>query len=126
MARPRKPVPPVTRMRTRRHLRMPAVEFNLADLFEAVADTVPAREALVCGATRLTYADLDDRATRLANALADRGVGPSDHVGLWLYNGNEYLEGMLAAFKLRAVPINVNYRYVADELRYLFVDADLK
>src|SRR5438309_2711572 len=102
------------------------MEWNLADLFEAVADAVPEREALVCGDVRLSYADLDERATRLANALADRGVGPGDHVGLWLYNGNEYLEGMLAAFKLRAVPINVNYRYVADELRYLFTDADLK
>ena len=102
------------------------MEWNLADLFEAVADAIPEREALVCGTTRLTYAGLDERATRLANGLADRGVGPNDHVGLWLYNGNEYLEGMLAAFKLRAVPINVNYRYVADELRYLFVDADLK
>src|SRR5207248_5853447 len=102
------------------------MEWNLADLFEAVADAVPEREALVCGDVRLTYAELDERATRLANALADRGVGAEDHVGLWLYNGNEYLEGMLAAFKLRAVPINVNYRYVADELRYLFTDADLK
>ena len=102
------------------------MEWNLADLFEAVADAVPEREALVCGDVRLSYAELDERATRLANALADRGVGAEDHVGLWLYNGNEYLEGMLAAFKLRAVPINVNYRYVADELRYLFVDADLK
>src|SRR5437660_318204 len=102
------------------------MEWNLADLFEAVAEAVPERGALVCGDLSLTYAELDERATRLANALADRGVGAEDHVGLWLYNGAEYLEGMLAAFKLRAVPINVNYRYVADELRYLFVDADLK
>jgi acyl-CoA synthetase (AMP-forming)/AMP-acid ligase II len=102
------------------------VEFNLADLFEAVVDAVPEREAIVDGDTRLTYADLDDRANRLAHALASHGIGAGDHVGLWLYNGKEYLEGMLAAFKLRAVPINVNYRYVADELRYLFTDADLK
>jgi acyl-CoA synthetase (AMP-forming)/AMP-acid ligase II len=102
------------------------MEFNLADLFEAVADAVPDREAIVFGDVRLTYRDLDERATRLAHVLAAGGIGPGDHVGLWLYNGNEYLEGMLAAFKLRAVPINVNYRYVADELRYLFADADLK
>src|SRR5438132_11888485 len=102
------------------------MEWNLADLFEAVADAVPERGALVCGDLRLTYAELDERATRLANALADRGVGAEDHVGLWLYNGAEYLEGMLAAFKLRAVPINVNYRYVADELRYLLDDSDSK
>ena len=99
------------------------MNFNLADLFERVADTVPEREALVCGDRRFTYGELDERATRLAHALADRGVAPGDHVGLWLHNDVEYLEGMLAAFKLRAVPINVNYRYVADELRYLFDDS---
>jgi acyl-CoA synthetase (AMP-forming)/AMP-acid ligase II len=99
--------------------------FNLADLFEVAAAAVPDREAAVCGSRRLTYADLDDRANRLASVLADAGVGVGDHVGLHLYNGTEYLEGMLAAFKLRAVPINVNYRYVAEELRYLFNDADL-
>src|SRR5438067_93965 len=102
------------------------ITFNLANLFEAVADTVPGREAVVFGDVRLTYRELDERATRLAHALAARGIGPADHVGLWIYNGNEYLEGMLAAFKLRAVPVNVNYRYVEDELRYLFADADLK
>ena len=102
------------------------MQFNLADLFEAVADAVPEREAIVFGDVRLTYRDLDERATRLAHVLAAHGIGAGDHVGLWLYNGNEYLEGMLAAFKLAAVPVNVNYRYVADELRYLFTDADLK
>lgn len=99
--------------------------FNLADLFESVADVLPHEEALVCGHVRLSYAGLDERATRLAHALAERGVGAGDWVGLHLYNGNEYLEGMLACYKLRAVPVNVNYRYVEDELRYLFDDADL-
>jgi acyl-CoA synthetase (AMP-forming)/AMP-acid ligase II len=99
--------------------------FNLADLFEAVADAVPDREAVVCDGRRLSFAEVDDRATRLAHVLADRGIGPGTHVGLHLFNGNEYLEAMLACFKLRAVPVNVNYRYVADELRYLFADADL-
>ncbi|HEX4979372.1 MAG TPA: acyl-CoA synthetase [Acidimicrobiales bacterium] len=99
--------------------------FNLADLFERVADAIGDREAVVCGERRLTFAQLDERATRLAHVLAGRGIGPGDHVGLHLYNSTEYLEGMLAAFKLRAVPVNVNYRYVADELRYLFDDADV-
>ena len=72
------------------------------------------------------YADADERATRLAHHLAARGIGAGDHVALYLYNGTEYLEGMLAAFKLRAVPINVNYRYVEDELRYLLDDCDAK
>ena len=100
------------------------MEYNLADLWERVADTVPDHEALVYADRRLTFAEEDERATRLANALAARGVGPGDHVALYLYNSTEYLEGMLAAFKLRAVPINVNYRYVEDELRYLLDDAD--
>jgi 3-oxocholest-4-en-26-oate---CoA ligase len=100
------------------------VEFNLADLWERVVDTVPDHEAFVHGARRLTFAQADERATRLAHALASRGIGPGDHVALYLYNGVEYLEGMLAALKLRAVPVNVNYRYVEDELRYLLTDAD--
>jgi 3-oxocholest-4-en-26-oate---CoA ligase len=87
--------------------------FNIADLFEAVADAVPDHEAVVCDGRRLTFAELDDRATRLAHALPGLGVRPGDHVGLHLYNGNEYLEAMLACFKLRAVPVNVNYRYVS-------------
>ena len=99
--------------------------FNLAELFETVAATVPEREAIIHGDRRLTYAALDDRAGRLAAVLAAAGVGPGDHVGLHLWNSTEYLEGMLAAFKLRAVPVNINYRYVTDELRYLFEDAGL-
>jgi 3-oxocholest-4-en-26-oate---CoA ligase len=102
------------------------MEFNLADLWERVVDTVPDHEALVCGDRRLTYRAADERANRLAHALAARGIGPGDHVALYLYNGTEYIEGMLAAFKLRAVPINVNYRYVEHELRYLLDDADVR
>ncbi len=100
------------------------MEFNVADLLERVADTVPDHLALVCAERRLTYAELDARANRLAHALQARGVGAGDHVALYLFNSTEYLEGMLAAFKIRAVPINVNYRYVEDELRYLLDDAD--
>src|SRR3979409_1816478 len=102
------------------------MEFNLADLWERVVDCVPDHEAMVCGTRRLTYAQTDDRADRLAHHLESLGIGPGDHVALYLYNGTEYLEGMLASFKLRAVPINVNYRYVEDELRYLLADADAK
>ncbi len=93
--------------------------FNLADLFESVVDALPDREVLVSSERRLTYLELDARANRLAHHLRARGVGPGDHLGLQLSNGTEYLEGMLAAYKLRAVPINVNYRYVEGELRYL-------
>ncbi len=92
------------------------MEFNLADLFESVADTVPDQTALVSGARRLTYAQLDRRANRLAHYLETAGIGPGDRFGVQLVNGTEYLEVMLACFKIRAIPINVNYRYVAAEL----------
>ncbi|MBP7628990.1 MAG: AMP-binding protein [Acidimicrobiales bacterium] len=97
--------------------------WNLGDLFEAVADAVPDREAVVTPQRRLTYAPLEDRTNRLAHVLERAGVGPGDHVALVLRNGNEYLEAMFAAFKLRAVPVNVNTRYTADELEYLLGDA---
>ncbi|MEX2394102.1 MAG: acyl-CoA synthetase [Actinomycetota bacterium] len=99
--------------------------FNLADLFELVADACGDREALIAGDRRLTYRELDERANRLAHHLQSLGVGHGDHVGLHLLNGTEYAEGMLACFKIRAVPINVNFRYVTDELKHLFDDADL-
>ena len=99
--------------------------FNLADLFELVADAVPDREVIVSPARRLTFAELDERANRLANVLTASGISAGDHIGLQLLNGSEYLEGMLAAFKLSAVPVNVNFRYVENELRHLYDDADL-
>jgi acyl-CoA synthetase (AMP-forming)/AMP-acid ligase II len=105
---------------------MPEPTLNLADLWELVLPHVAERTALVVDDRSATYAELDERANRLANHLAATGIGPGDHVGCYLYNGPEYVETMLAAYKLRAVPVNVNYRYVADELRYLCADADLK
>ncbi|MFE7117501.1 acyl-CoA synthetase [Streptomyces sp. NPDC057654] len=108
------------------------MEYNLADLFESIVDAVPDREALVfadhpgTGAERrLTYAQLDAAANRLGHHLAERGVRPGDHVGLHLYNGVEYLQTLWACLKIRAVPVNVNYRYVEEELAYLYRDADL-
>lgn len=99
--------------------------FNIADLFEMVADTIPEREALICGDKRATFAQLEERSNRLAHYLQGQGVSAGDHVGLYMYNCNEYLEGMLACFKIRAVPVNVNYRYVDEELLYIFDNADL-
>src|SRR5207249_1384711 len=72
------------------------VEFNLADLFESVVDAIPDREALVCGDRRLTYRQLEERANRLAHHLQRAGLEPGQHVGLYLYNGTEYVEAMLA------------------------------
>ncbi|HEX6476225.1 MAG TPA: acyl-CoA synthetase [Acidimicrobiales bacterium] len=103
----------------------PPRTFNLCDLFELVADAIPEHQAMVAGGRRLTYRELDDRANRLAHHLASSGVRAGDHVGLQLLNGTEYVEAMLGAFKIRAVPININYRYVDAELAHLFDDADL-
>lgn len=100
-----------------------SLSYNLADQWEAVSDRVGDREAIVCGERRLTYSQLEERANRLANHLISVGVGAGDFVGCYLTNGTEYLETLLACFKLRAVPVNINYRYVAEELRYLLVDS---
>ena len=100
--------------------------FNLADLFEVVADACPERLALVAGDVRLTYDGLDRQANRVAHHLLDRGVGPGDHVGIYAWNRAEWVESMIACYKARAVPINVNYRYVEAELAYLFDNADLR
>src|SRR5581483_6930242 len=104
------------------------MERNLPDIFEIVVDAAPDREALVVGfgAVRLTYAELDGRANRLARHLAGAGIGPGHHVAAYLYNGAEFVETMLAAFKLRAAVVNVNYRYVAAELDYLLRDSDAR
>ncbi|MGZ4676152.1 MAG: acyl-CoA synthetase [Acidimicrobiia bacterium] len=101
------------------------MDWNFADMFEGVADVVPDNLALVCGDRRYTYAELDERSTRLANHLIGAGVAVGDHVGIYAYNGPEWIEAMLGIWKARAVPINVNYRYVEAELAYLFDNADL-
>ena len=102
-----------------------AVEFNLADLFEAAVDAFADREYIVADGRRITYGHLEERANRLAHHLAAAGVGPGDHVGIYALNSAEWVETAWAVFKLRAVWININYRYVEDELRYLFSNADL-
>jgi fatty-acyl-CoA synthase len=101
------------------------MDFNLADLFERIADTVPERTAVVTPEHTVSYAALDERASRFAHYLLDIGVRPGDHVGIHSYNRPEWCEAMIGCYKARAVPINVNYRYVPDELRYLFDNADL-
>jgi acyl-CoA synthetase (AMP-forming)/AMP-acid ligase II len=97
---------------------------QLADILETMADTIPDRVALYAGDVTLTYAQLDERATRLANHLAASGVGVGDHVGVHSTNRAEWVETYYACFKLRAVPININYRYVESELRYLYDNSD--
>ena len=110
--------------------------FNLATVNEAIADAVPDREAIVFRDRRITYRQLTARTRRLANFLIGRGLGAhtgrdalgdwesgQDHLGIYLYNGNEYLEAMIGAYKARVAPFNVNYRYVDEELVYLLNDA---
>ena len=113
--------------------------YNLAAIHEAIAAAVPDRECLVFRDRRLSWSGITDRTRRLAavlrahqlgchrerNALAPWESG-QDHIALYLYNGNEYLEAMLGAYKARCAPINVNYRYVEQELSDLFADAEAR
>lgn len=112
------------------------MDYNLATINEAIAEAISDREAIVFRDRRFTYADFTRRTRRLANLLIEHGFGchterdalngwrsGQDHLGIYLYNGNEFLEGMLGAFKARVAPFNVNYRYVDEELVYLLNNA---
>ncbi|PJK30833.1 acyl-CoA synthetase [Minwuia thermotolerans] len=111
----------------------------LAPLHEAVAAALPEREAIVFRDRRLTYAEVAERSRRLANFLLSQDItihrprselenweSGQDHVALYMFNCNEYVEALLGGYKARAVPFNVNYRYVREELEYLLNDADAK
>jgi len=101
------------------------VSHNIADLVEHAIDLVPERVALADGTRSVTYAELEDRANRLAHYLQAQGVRPGDKVGIYSRNTIEAVEAMVAIFKARAVMINVNYRYVENELQYIFDNSDL-
>jgi len=114
----------------------PEVAFNLSTVFDTVASAVPDNEVLVWRDRRFTYRQMNERVDRVADYLAAQGIGchtprselaghesGQDHVGLYLSNCNEYLECMIGAYRARAAPFNINYRYVTEELRYLFEDA---
>ena len=102
------------------------MEFNAADIFEGVVDRVPDREAIVYGSTRLTYKELDARSNKAAHALKKLGIKKGSHIGIYAFNCVEWLEIMLGAYKLCAIPININYRYVEEELKYLIDNADME
>ncbi|MGW4246696.1 acyl-CoA synthetase [Nocardia sp. NPDC004722] len=99
---------------------------NFADLYEHSADAVPDRIAVIEGDRRRTFAELDARANRLAHHLAAAGAGPGTHIGFHMHNSIESLETLLGCYKIRAVPVNINYRYRAEELRYVYDNADLE
>ncbi|ETZ39149.1 long-chain-fatty-acid--CoA ligase FadD19 [Mycobacterium avium MAV_120709_2344] len=98
---------------------------NIADLAEHAIDAVPDRVALICGDEKLTYAELEEKANRLAHYLLDQGVKKDDKVGLYCRNRNEIVIAMLGIVKAGAILVNVNYRYVEGELRYLFDNSDM-
>ena len=112
---------------------------NLAVIHEAIAEVIPDRECIVFRDRRFSWSEVTDRTRRLADLLRAHDLGcrqdrvglkgwesGQDHVALSRHNGNEYLEGMLGAYKARCVPFNVNYRYVEEELLYLFRNADAR
>jgi 3-oxocholest-4-en-26-oate---CoA ligase len=100
------------------------VDIDVATAWEIVSDALPDRDALVQGERRVTYRAFDETAARLASAIEQAGVGEGGKVALYLYNCPEYMLGEFAAFKHRAIPVNVNYRYLDDELAYLIDNSD--
>ena len=101
------------------------VALNIADLAEHAIDAVPDRVALICGDEQITYAQLEEKANRLAHYLIDQGVKKDDKVGLYCRNRIEIVIAMLGIVKAGAILVNVNYRYVEGELKYLFENSDM-
>ncbi len=100
------------------------MEMHFATVWESIADVIPDAPAVTHDRVSRTWSEYDERAARLAAAFSAAGLGPDSKVGLYLYNGNEYMEAQYAAMKLRGVPININYRYLDEELRYLLDNSD--
>ncbi|MEV0298994.1 acyl-CoA synthetase [Nocardia sp. NPDC050710] len=101
------------------------MSYNIADLVEHAIDLMPDRVALADDARSVTYAELEERANKLAHYLQEQGVQPGDKVGIYSRNTVEAVEAMVAVFKARAVMINVNYRYVENELQHIFDNSDM-
>jgi len=102
------------------------MDAHFGAIWEAIADATPDAPAVVQGARRLTWAEYESRAARLAAAFLQAGIGAHAKVGMYLYNSPEYCETNFAAMKIRGIPINVNYRYLEDELAYLVDNADVE
>ena len=100
------------------------METHFATIWEALADTIGGQEAVVQHGIRHTWSEHEQRSARLAGFLADAGIGVGSKVAMYLFNSPAYLETHFAALKLRAVPVNVNYRYLENELAYLLENSD--
>src|SRR5215470_13718146 len=100
------------------------MSFNLADCFDVIAAACSEREALIQGPRRLTWQSLERRARNVAAWMTARGASRQGKVAIYTYNHPAYMEGVYAAMKAALVPVNVNYRYRAEELRYLLDNAD--
>ncbi len=100
------------------------MKFNLADVFETVVDSVPERIVLSYEGTQTTYAEMDAQTNQVAHLLAAHGIGANDNVALFLKNSREHVQSLLGLIKIRAVPVNVNYRYTDPELEYIFDNSD--
>lgn len=99
--------------------------YNIADLFEHTVDAIPDREALIYRGDSWTFAEVDRRANRVGHWLASAGVDAGDHVGIYAMNSEAWVSAMLGCLKIRAVPININYRYVEAELEHLIDNSDI-
>ena len=99
-------------------------DWKFADVYEAIAAAVPDRPCQIHGETVVTWGEVDRRADALAADMLAAGLGHQAKVACYLYNGPEYLEVVLAAFKGSFVPVNTNFRYGPDEIHYLFDNAD--
>jgi 3-oxocholest-4-en-26-oate---CoA ligase len=100
------------------------MELHVATVFESIADAVPEATAVVQGGIRRSWREFDDIAARLAGSFVAAGLGPGSKVAEYLFNSPEYLEVYTAALKMRAIPVNINYRYLDDELLYLLDNSD--
>ena len=100
------------------------MNLDFASVWEMVSDLVPENDALICGEDIVTWKKYDDSASKIASALSEAGLGANSKAGLYLNNSNEYLIAQYAIFKVGGIPINVNYRYVEEELIYLLENSD--
>jgi len=102
------------------------MQIDLATAWEEVTDLFPNRNAINCDGIALNWREFESRASQLATLLTTNGLGKNSKVGLYLHNCNEYVEASFAAFKIEASPVNLSYRYKADDLVYLLDNADVE